>query len=244
MARDFNGTTDRIDYASAFDMTGQAITISCWAWFDAFTPAANKYLFNSAISGGGAGVVFQQQGANDGMLSFFRDGTTFLNRISTSSVVATTAWYHLCVTHDGVFTTSSSIHIYRNGTEVSYLSGQNGATETTANSGFSIGGRTSDDLRNHDGRIAEMGIWNRVISAGEIRALSRGLKPNHFPYLLKFYAPLIRDPNDVRGLTATLDGTTVIAHPRMLRRIITCRATGNPSASAPALWSIATGMRW
>lgn len=219
MARDFNGSTDRIDYPSAFDTTGQAITIAMWAWFDESAPATNKYLFNSAISGGGAGTIFQQVGSSTTVLSFVRVGSTLLQLVSDGNDFSTGTWHHVIVTHNGTMTSAADAHIYVDNGELGYSSTINGATETTANSGFQLGARASDDLRNHNGRIAEAGVWNRVISAGERAALAKGFPPSDFPYLLKFYDPLIRSTGNRRGGAATLDGTTVIQHPRIIRRV-------------------------
>jgi len=219
VARDFNGSTDRIDYPSAFDTTGQAITISVWAWCDDDTPGAIQYLFNSASSGGVAGTIFYLPSGVSTALTFQRIGTASLVRTSNASQFTAGQWNHFLVTHDGVISTGASSHIYVNGTEVSYILTENGSGETTANSGFQLGGRSSDDARNFDGRLAEPGVWNRVASAGEIAALAKGFPPSDFPYLLKFHDPLIRAVGNRRGGAATLDGTTVIAHPRIIRRV-------------------------
>jgi len=249
MARDFNGSTDRIDYPSAFDTTGQPITISMWVWFDDSAPAANEYLFNSASSGGGTGTILFQETGIDRSLVFFRLGSTAKTRGTGSAAFSTGTWTHVLATCDGVMTTGSSAHIYINGTVFDDASA-NGATETTANSGFQLGGRSSDDARNFDGRIAEVGVWNRVVSAGEIAALAKGFPPDHFPYLLEFHDPLIRAAGNRRGGAATLDGTTVIEHPRVIRRLRPLDARRSiayvppAEAAAPSLHVATTGMRW
>jgi hypothetical protein len=234
VARDFNGSTDRIDYPSAFDTTGQAITISMWINADDDTPGANAFLFNSAVVGGTGGTVFYQVAGASTQLAFFRAGSlASLVHATTGSLFTAGTWAHVLATHDGVMTTGSSAHIYVNATEPSYVLTENGDTELTANSGFSLAGRTADDARNWDGKMAEVGVWNRVLSAAEIAALAKAYPPNDFPYLLKFYAPLVRDAHNFRGGADTLDGTTVYQHPRIIRRMPRLWRP-NPAAAAPA----------
>jgi len=251
MARNFNGSTDRIDYASAFDTTGQAITISLWAQFDQPTPGSSSYMFNSASSGGGPGLLLYVPAATNA-IQFFRNGSgSQLDKTTTTGLFTNTGWYHILATHDGVMTTHSSVHIYINGTEPSYGGGTNGSSEVTSNSGFELGGRSSDDARNFDGRLAEIGVWNRVLAAGEIAALAARCAPSFFPRTLKFYPNLIQSPNGAWGIarTGTLDGTTVVAHPPMrypgLVQIASAAGgTPPPPVAGPTLHVMTTGMRF
>ncbi len=77
----------------------------------------------------------------------------------------------------------------------------------------SIGGLPS--LR-WNGIIAELAVYNRLITADEANAHSKGVSCLHFPRGLIFYAPLIREVHDiVGGLTGTPSGTTVTEHTRI-----------------------------
>lgn len=90
-------------------------------------------------------------------------------------------------------------------------------TNTTLGTGHTIshfGARTGANGMN--GRLAEAAIYNRVLSPGEIAMHAAGYSCKHFPRGLIFYAPLIREVHDiVGGLTGTITGTTVSAHPRI-----------------------------
>lgn len=69
-----------------------------------------------------------------------------------------------------------------------------------------------------DGYIAEVGIWNIALSEENMNALAKGYSPQFVrPDKLQFYAPLVRDLNDIRkGVTITNNNTaTVIQHPRI-----------------------------
>jgi hypothetical protein len=118
---------------------------------------------------------------------------------------------NLLVTSDGVMTDYTHLHMYKNGGEVTYLSGNNGAGAELALVGkWSLMGRVLDDLRNVDGRIAQVGVWNRVLTAGEIANLGAFYAPDlAAPSGLQFYfkgntSSLVASP----GGTGTADGTS------------------------------------
>lgn len=210
-SRDFNGSTDRIDWSNVANLSGQAVTISAWVRLDAY-PAAGRtaYILGTHRSGDTAYALAFGLMENGG-LTFFRSGTTVLVKDSAASAVATGAWVHVLVTHDGVMTTHSSVHIYRNGTELSYAGQTNGAGEYAGTGRWSLGGRYYDDLRNLDGKIAQVAVWNRVLTASEIANLAAA----HAPDLvdggssLKFH--FRGNTNSLVaavGGTGTADGTT------------------------------------
>ena len=67
-----------------------------------------------------------------------------------------------------------------------------------------------------NGRIAELAIYNRVITPAEALIHNAGYTTNHFPHGRIFCAPLIREVHDIAGgLTGTITGTTVSDHPRI-----------------------------
>jgi hypothetical protein len=66
--------------------------------------------------------------------------------------------------------------------------------------------------------IAEVGIWNAALTADEIASLAKGVTCDKVrPQSLVFYAPLVRDLQDVRGgLTITNNNSATVAnHPRV-----------------------------
>ena len=69
-----------------------------------------------------------------------------------------------------------------------------------------------------DARIAECGIWNAALTAAEIASLAKGMTPDKIrPQSLVFYAPLVRNLQDVKGGLAITNNNaaTVAAHPRI-----------------------------
>ena len=69
------------------------------------------------------------------------------------------------------------------------------------------------------GSIAEAAIWSAALTDDEILSLAKGFTPDQIrPQSLVFYAPLIRELQDLRGgLTITNNnGANVSNHPRVI----------------------------
>jgi hypothetical protein len=69
-----------------------------------------------------------------------------------------------------------------------------------------------------NGRIADVGVWSAALNADEILSLSKGVTCDKVrPQSLVFYAPLVRELQDVKGgLTITNNNTATVAnHPRV-----------------------------
>lgn len=203
----FNGATDRIDWASIFNPTGQPITISLW--FKSTDVSALHYLmaiYETGDAAYGLGCYMPLD-----LFSFARNGTTDLYRQTNSPLYMEGLWTHFLVTHDGVMTTAASVHIYKNGTEVvSYDSSINGATEGVNGGSWSIGGLLYNDLYNFHGNLCQLAVWNRELTAPEITALASGISADTYPTDLEFYWK--GDMNDLHdSITNTLgvaDGAT------------------------------------
>lgn len=219
MARDFNGSTDRLDWSSLGNLTGSALTISAWVYIDTYPGGATstEYIFCTHQSGDAAfALAFVMYGVN-GAMEFFRNGTTLIIRTTSATLVPTGAWTHVLVTHDGTMADYTKVKIYIGGTEATYTgTNQNGASEVTGTGSWSLGGRIYDDARNIDGKLAEVSVWNRVLTTGEISALAGGSAPSLIPTNLLYYYSAKTDTTtaETGGAAATADGTSYSAgHP-------------------------------
>jgi hypothetical protein len=70
-----------------------------------------------------------------------------------------------------------------------------------------------------NGDIAEVGIWNDVLSADEIASLAKGFPCRLArPSALVWYSRLIRNAMDIRGgrVITNTNGATVSPHPRII----------------------------
>ena len=178
-------------------------TLACWAR-PSVSPARNMNLIVSRVSASASfGIAFEASGVFAAY-----SGSSSYSFARISGVNAAT-WHHCA----GVFASASS--------RVAYLDSVASAEQTTqqVTSGLAtvdIGNFNGVDLLN--GRIAEVGIWNVALTAAEIASLADGMTCDKVrPQSLVFYAPLVRDLQDVRGgLTITNNNTATVAnHPRV-----------------------------
>ena len=68
------------------------------------------------------------------------------------------------------------------------------------------------------GDVAEVAIWTAQLTTDEMESLNKGFKPTRVrPQSLVFYAPLIRDANDIRNANTLNNNNSVTAsnHPRV-----------------------------
>lgn len=222
MARDFDGIDDKAQYATeGSQFTIGAITISLWINPDNFT------------SGGNAARIVHKGPNARGYFEIVCDGTTTPDRVGFGRDYVTTdlvrvfavpalkVWTNLVFTHNNG-NLASGIFGYFNGVSQSPTGiDSNGTGGRTADTNvMAIGGRTFDTARAFNGRIAEVGIWNRVLKKEEITALSKGYAPTFLQRGLLFYTPIrgnnANEPDFKGGARATLTGTTKANHPRII----------------------------
>jgi hypothetical protein len=226
MAIDFNGTTDRIDIANYFDWAAQAQTWAGWTWWDNLD-ATSEYLFCDNLAAETFGMILFRFASESTLRHTSNTSGTAQVTCTNTGAVSTGSWLHIAVTWNGLVgnPTTDSI-IYVNGA-VQGIDGAACVTGTGTCSALtginSLGGRTSDDTRNFDGRMAEVGRWNRALTASEIAALASGRRPDEVSRTgLKQYFPLNRR---VAALTpgVTMTGTPLsrfLPHPIQIERTI------------------------
>ena len=134
---------------------------------------------------------------------------------ASSINVSTATWSHGAA----VFTSNTERSVF--------LNGGNNATNTTNNAPtnanitrIGIGAQffNNTTASRTDGKLAEVGIWNAALTADEVASLADGMTCDKVrPQSLVFYAPLVRNLQDVKGgLTITNNNAaTVAAHPRV-----------------------------
>lgn len=135
--------------------------------------------------------------------------------VEATAGYTTNTWEHGV----GVFTNANSRTVYFNGgnsaTNTAF-GGVTGADRTAIarmadSSPFGVGFATS---------IAEVGVWDRELTASEITALATGYAPSYFKNGLVAYYPLIGkvDPEtDLKGgVNLTSTGAGVSSHPKII----------------------------
>ena len=209
-SRSFDGLTDRIDWAPVADLTAHALSISLWAYADSLP--VNGYMLcvhNSTDSD--YGIVLNANTAA-GNVNFIVRGATDLNHGAVNGTNEINKWIHWAATWTGVHNDFSTIHIYKNGVEVAYVTEINGAAEVAHTGSWSLGGRIYSDTRNYPGHLAQVGVWDRVLSAGEITNLAAGYAPSLYTTGLQFH--FLGNTNSltaVPGGLGTADGTTFVS---------------------------------
>lgn len=224
MAYDFNGTSDRIDYTLPIQPeignTSIPFSVSCWVNLDA---VATKWIWLMHASGDASNSLgfYYFAGTPDRVeLLGYSSGTNLTARCATSfNDLSAEGWIHFVVASTGSATATNANHaIYENGAllaELTYTSSTD--TEVPAAGSFSLGGQIYSDTTNHDGQIAEVGVWDRQITAGEAAALAAGFAPSCISNGLVAYMPLVNDTADVmNGPADTVDGGSAFVHPSII----------------------------
>tara|TARA_R110000868_G_scaffold270845_1_gene530319 strand:- start:235 stop:879 length:645 start_codon:yes stop_codon:yes gene_type:complete len=214
MAYEFDGINQYISAANPVSDT--PITLACW--FNSQDDINNNILLYVGSPTTTQRCTLSAAGNLAGdPVRVFSAGNLTTNGANTSTGWTVNTWNHAC----GVFSSNSSRAVYLNG---------GGKVSTTANVGppssawteMAISSQIASSSRTSyfDGLIAEAGIWNAALTDNEVASLAKGMTCNLVrPQSLVFYAPLIRNLQDVRrGLTLTNNNTAIVAnHPRVYR---------------------------
>ena len=212
MAYEFNGTNQSI-LATTAPATGEPLTIAAWFYPDsATTRTAIVSLAANALTGDFFALVQDGTKVGDPICATKYSGGSDAGEAVSSTGYTTGAWNHGAA----VFASNTSRTIYLNGggkVENTTLRGSATGISRTA-----VGALARSTISAFfDGRVAEAGIWTATLNDDEIAALAKGVSPRFIrPQSLVFYAPLIRDLNDIRGsLSLTNNNSaTVATHPR------------------------------
>jgi hypothetical protein len=209
-SREFNGTTDRVDFASAGNLTGAAFTISAWVWPSSTPTNANQYVLCAHDSGDASyGLIFNV--ISSGLqVNCTRHGTTDYSWASSNNCLTRDAWNHVLITSTGGLVTGS-VTFYINGLTIAQTFVNGSGAETAHTGSWSLGGRIYNDTRNIEGKIAQSAVWDRVLTADEIEHLASRYAPrlvDSGANLIFYYpgntASLYANP----GGAGTADGTT------------------------------------
>ena len=219
MARDFDGSASRIVFANPTLVDGLTdMTVSWWFNKDTNGESTTPRMFDKRQQVGIAGWTIYIASTTSVRVDRDYDGGADLNKYSDTGLIAEDTLYHGLVTFDN---TAKNANIYINGTELTYATNTAGTGNLVDDSGndLFIGDR-GDTARNFDGLLAEVGIWNRILGAGEIALLAAAYSPLFILNGLRFYVPIHGNnspENDlIGGIAGTVTGSTKVAHPRII----------------------------
>lgn len=151
-----------------------ALSFSWWNYWNSLP--TNFYVINKLTS---STPGYRIQGVGNGGANYILVGwwntSGGLNRVKTAnSTITTGAWEHWVVTID-FSQGASGIKIYKNGSILSDTDVNNGGgdTSTAGTDRFTIGCANADTtpVGGVDGLIDEVGVWNKILSSGEVSDL-------------------------------------------------------------------------
>jgi hypothetical protein len=212
MAYDFTAASSQYLSVGSAPVASAPLTLACWVYKTNVSDASSSLIqIGNAVAASSAFTLIHNVTNNTIRANAQQTGGTAQVAISTGGLTNNT-WGHACA----VFESSTSRIAYCNGGN----SGTNTGSATPADlTRVLIGASWFGSLTNYvNGLIADCGIWNAALTADEIASLAKGMTCDKVrPQSLVFYAPLVRELQDVKGgLTITNNNTATVAnHPRV-----------------------------
>lgn len=227
---DFDATDDILACGATDDVLTEngAVTIYARVTPEGDPENNDGYIVTRTSQGTNDRVAFHISSASE-QLDFFVAGNSYVARQSNTSAFSHNVEQVWIMTWDGS-ATGTNIHIYVNGSEVSYVSSSDGATIYDNSTQTLRIGNADTGARTFNGIIHEVALWNSVLSANEIAQLSasgpKRLPLQISPSNLKRYYSLDECSDGASCATASMfkDGTGVTSND--------CSPSNNPTGSA------------
>ena len=165
-AYSFNGSSDLQCGTSPALQTPTAVTMSAWVYSDNWDPTGTAS-HNGVINYGSGGYwLFVRPDGRPAM--YIQDGSGHTDGPTAPTVLPISTWSHIVGTFDGV-----ALNLYVNGVLVS-------SSPATANSISNYGGGTGFEIgsvkrmagRYFNGKIDDVRIWNRALTAAEVKQVA------------------------------------------------------------------------
>ena len=225
MARDFNGSSDRIAIGDIAIDGISRLVISGWIWADTvsnYSTIFSKYSATSnrvEIALGGPGV-----GDSNEISFLIASGSNTYGYTSGANLVTTGAWHHVYMSYDGSGSGDSGrLKAWFNGSALTLTYASSIPATTPSNAASATLGSRTGTSPYWDGKIAEFAIWTGnpgdLSDTEAVALLADGIAPSFLRKNGLHYLPLMGRPspeNDIWSTTTgTLTGTAQSAHPPM-----------------------------
>lgn len=216
MSRFFTGSSDKITFpvrANLNSAVSSTMTWCAWVYKTVDDSTARRIIDPN----GGSDQGFIIQTPNGDFNVGINHPTAAANAVYADALTAN-VWTHLAFTWN---VANNRPLLFINGLPVTATSGADKSGTQAAWTGVSaiIGNRAGND-RVLSGRIAEWGIWNRVLKDSEIKPLGKGYSPRFIPNGLIMYYPLIgknSPESDVKGdIPGVVTGAIANSHPKVI----------------------------
>ena len=158
----FDGSDDEavVDVPVGLDIEG-AVSVAAWIYPRSFGGGSQGRIVDITSGASGYSFYVNNSAVSNG-LSFFTNTTS-----SVSGVVKTKEWQHVVVVKSA--TDLEAPTFYVNG--VASTGGSSSDAPDTSLQFFYIGSEPSSNVRNFDGYLDDVRVYNRVLSAGEAKRL-------------------------------------------------------------------------
>lgn len=181
----FDGTDDYLTISNNIDYSSNAFTVS--AWINSNDVTSCRHSIVSSKEDQSSGFVLAQPEGNCNHIRLWANISGIWQFVDTAGTISTGTWYHVAGTYNG-----TTLTVYLNGSPTSAtfsgtLSNTSGPT--------TIGARNSNNTNWFNGKIDEVRVYNRALSATEIAGL----------YTNKFY------PQNIGGLWSLKEGQDQIS---------------------------------
>jgi len=157
-ALSFDGSDDEVGM-NPLSISGD-VSVTAWIYLRSYGGGSRGRIAINQIAGGGFLFYVDNFNTSNGISAAINGGTQQI----VGNVIGLDRWYHVVFTHNGANTV-----FYVNGVQVAAPA--NAVTMGLSTNALYIGGQTGDTLRQFDGLIDDVRIYNRVLSAAEVQAL-------------------------------------------------------------------------
>lgn len=211
-SRSFNGSSDRIDWASILNPTGVPFTFC--AWVKSLEYTAVRYI--CCIQDAGDTIYGININLQASKFNLTKHGiTTNYSWLSTTTPFADTNWHHVIICNDGGIVSGSTVLFFDNSSQAFAFSDGSGG-ETTHSGFWSLGGRIQDDARNWRGNICQAAWYDQDYhnDVNMCTGLATGYSPlfynlSHLKYYWKGNTSDLHDY--IANVLGVADGTTQVS---------------------------------
>ena len=171
-----NGSSSNVNVGdiAAID-NATALSVSCWVYHDDLD--ADDYIMTNRSTGAGFLFLRDNVGSVTARTDMYKiyvsdaTGADVIEGASNSSPVTT--WTHVVFTYEPLHATG--LHLYINGTEDANSPGSTNNTDDIDPAAVATYmGSNSQESAWYDGKIDEVGVWEKVLTSSEVTALYNG----------------------------------------------------------------------